>query len=73
MLSVLARHLGQAESAFVHQDERVDIFVRHGAGRQRFQDRHPHHPDQRRFLHEAGLTLRLFDLLPHIAHLPAPS
>jgi hypothetical protein len=72
VLGVLARHLGQAEPAFVHEDEGIDPFVRHRAGRERLQDRHSHHPDQRRVLHEAGLTLRFFNLLPHVAHLPAP-
>src|SRR5438309_189567 len=69
MLSVFARHLGEAEPAFVDRDEGVGPFVGGPAGGHRLQNRHPHHPDYCRILNEDGVARCLCNLLGHLAHL----
>ena len=68
MFGVDVLHVRQPHPSLMHEDEWVDPFVGHRAGRQRLQDRHPHHPDQGRVLHEEGLSLRILNRLSHVPH-----
>src|SRR6266536_214253 len=52
-------------AAVVHEDEGIGQLVRHAAGGQRLQHRQPHHPDQRRVLHQHGVSSRRLDLGAH--------
>jgi len=70
MLGVLPGHLGKAEPAFVHEDERVGPFVRGPTGGHRLEDGHAHHVDQRGVLDEDRVALRLRNLLTHVPLLP---
>ena len=70
MLRVDLPYVGEPHPPLVHEDERIDPLVRHHAGRQGFQDRETHHPDERGVFHEDGITLRLHNLFAHVSHLP---